>query len=251
MSLEVFSVSGKTILVTGSSSGIGQEIARQLDRDGAKLILIGRSETSLHQLASNLKSDPILIIQDLSKTHEIADLVKTLKLKVSEINGFVHSAGVSPTKPLNLVNEDLIRQTLDINLTAAVMLSKHLVKHYKKSLKSIVYISSVMSFLGEKAKSVYSLSKGALVAFSKGQALEYVKHDIRVNCVAPSVVETPLTENAVYKKNSESLERALSKHPLGFGKPEDVAYSVVYLLSDASKWVTGTNLIVDGGYSIQ
>ena len=120
--------------------------------------------------------------------------------------------------------------------------------HFSEDGGSIVFISSVMGVVGENGKTLYSMTKGALISAVKSMSVELAPRKIRVNAISPGMVETPMSKNAIYSRNEESLDKLRKMHPLGFGKPEDVANASVFLLSDASRWITGTNLIVDGGY---
>jgi len=113
---------------------------------------------------------------------------------------------------------------------------------------SIIFISSVMGVVGENGKTMYSMTKGALISAVKSLSIELATRKIRINAISPGVVETPMSKNAIYSRNEESLDKIKSLHPLGLGQPEDVANACVFLLSDASKWITGTNMLVDGGY---
>ena len=114
---------------------------------------------------------------------------------------------------------------------------------------SIIFISSVMGMVGETGKVLYGMTKGALIAGTKSLALELARKKIRVNCISPGVVVSPMSENAIYSKDEKSLQRIKDLHPLGLGEAEDVANSCIFLLSDAGKWISGTNLVVDGGYT--
>ena len=143
-----------------------------------------------------------------------------------------------------------IQDTFSINLFAAIQLIQLVTKMGIKSRNgmSILMISSVMSETGAKGKSLYAMTKAALVGMVKSLALEYADKKIRFNAISPSVVNTPLSMKSEYRKDVESMQKIEAMHPLGLGRVDDVAYASIYLLSDASKWVTGTNMIVDGGY---
>jgi NAD(P)-dependent dehydrogenase (short-subunit alcohol dehydrogenase family) len=136
------------------------------------------------------------------------------------------------------------------NVHSAINLTRIVTKQSRKSEEgaSVVFISSVMGIVGENGKSLYSMTKGALIAGARSLAIELAPRNIRVNCISPGVVESPMSKGAIYSRNEESLNKIRGMHPLGLGRPEDVANASVFLLSDASRWITGTNLIVDGGY---
>ena len=152
--------------------------------------------------------------------------------------------------PINREKREAWEQAMQLNVYTGVEIAQILMKTQRLGLKSIVYISSVMADMAEKAKGTYSMSKGALNAVARNQALEYAKFKVRVNTIAPAVVNTPLSHDSVYRKTVEGMKQVLSKHPLGLGEPEDVAKAALFLLSDASSWITGSTLTVDGGYSI-
>jgi NAD(P)-dependent dehydrogenase (short-subunit alcohol dehydrogenase family) len=252
MSNNTFSLLHKTIVVTGASSGIGRQCALTLNQMGAFVILIGRSEERLLETASMLSNNNYTIlatdITDYTSTAE--KLEKVLETK-KQVDGIVHAAGISTTLPLRNITPEKLHPFFETNVYAAINITKLLTKskYVNPEGMSIVFIASVMGVVGELGKTTYSLTKGALVAGTKSLALELANKNIRVNCVLPGVVETPMSANAVYSQNEEAYTKIKSYHPLGLGKPEDVANACVYLLSPASRWVTGTNLVVDGGYT--
>jgi NAD(P)-dependent dehydrogenase (short-subunit alcohol dehydrogenase family) len=143
-----------------------------------------------------------------------------------------------------------MEQFFQTNVISAVSLTKQVVKisQFSEEGGSIVFISSVMGIAGEKGKALYSMTKGALIAAVRSLAIELAPRKIRVNSISPGVVETPMSKNAIYSRNEESLNKIRTLHPLGLGQPEDIANACVFLLSNASRWITGTNLVADGGY---
>jgi NAD(P)-dependent dehydrogenase (short-subunit alcohol dehydrogenase family) len=249
-----FGLHHKTILITGASSGIGRACAIACSQAGARIILIGRNEKRLEETRASLEKQPL---EHISLSLELTDFpavdahMKTLEAEGIKIDGFLHSAGISTTLPLRNIKPDALSEMLNINVVSAIHMAKWISR--KKMLpengQSIVFLSSVMGSLGEAGKTMYSSSKGALLAASRSMAVELAGKGIRVNCISPGVVETPMSDKAVYNKNEAARERIQSLHPLGLGKPDDVASAAIFLLSDASKWITGTNLVVDGGYS--
>ncbi|MBS4040197.1 MAG: SDR family oxidoreductase [Flavobacteriales bacterium] len=247
-----FSLSGKTIVITGASSGIGQAIAISSAHQGAKLLLLGRDQERLNEtlrLCENGEKHVTLSLDLQKSTEWIADFQAVAKSH-APIDGFVHAAGVSPTIPFKVMKAHQMMEAFDLNLFSAVHIIQILTKVGIKSSggMSMVLISSVMSEVGEKGKSLYAMTKSALIGLVKSLALEYADKNIRFNAISASVVDTPLSMNSYYRKSEEALNEVLGQHPLGLGKPEDIGNSSVFLLSDASKWVTGTNLIIDGGY---
>ncbi|MFM2360121.1 MAG: hypothetical protein RLY16_2114, partial [Bacteroidota bacterium] len=149
------------------------------------------------------------------------------------------------------VSTDKMQHFYNVNVVAALHLTQQLLKPSRANAAgmSIVFLTSVMATSGESAKTLYSMTKGALLAAARSLAIELAPKQIRVNCIAPGVVVTPMTENAYYSQNPALKERVASLHPLGLGKPEDVANACLFLLSDGARWITGTQLMVDGGYT--
>ena len=242
-----FDLTGKTILVTGASSGIGRQTCISIANMGGKIIASGRNEERLKEtITMLLENNHKLFKADLTKTSEIEELVN----KLDEINGVVHCAGIVKLLPMKFYTKEYLREFNEINYEAPVLLTKTL--HKKRKIlnnSSIIFISSIMSQVGKIGQGLYAGTKGALVAITKVIALELAAKNIRVNCISPGLVKTPLIDDlTTFKKE---IEENIKLHPLGLGAPEDVANACVYLLSDASGWITGTNLIIDGGYCAQ
>lgn len=168
-----------------------------------------------------------------------------------KIEGLVHCAGISTTLPFRMLTPKKLDEFFSINVYSAVNLTKIVTKpaYMREEGGSVVFMSSVMGSVGESGKTLYSMTKGALLSGSKSLALELANRKIRVNCISPGVVETPMSQKAVYSQDEASLERVKSYHPLGLGQVQDVANACVFLLSDAARWITGSNLFVDGGYT--
>ncbi len=250
---DVFSLSGKTIVVSGASSGIGRQCAISFSQMGAYLVLLGRNEGRLAETLS-LTKDPgqhSTYVVDLLDFEKVDAVVKDIAKQKGKVHGLVCCAGISTTLPIKMGTPDKLNEFLHTNVTASFNLARLL--SGKKNMAAegggIVFISSVMGIVGEVGKTLYSITKGALISGSRSMALELAPRKIRVNCISPGVVLSPMSKNAIYSRNEESLTRITELHPLGLGAPEDVANTCVYLLSEASRWVTGTNLVVDGGYS--
>jgi len=248
-----FSLEGKTILVTGASSGIGRQCSISCSEIGAKLVLFGRNEDRLRETL-NLMCKPenhLLFVIDLTDFDSIEAVLKEVAEKAGKIHGIVHSAGISTTLPVKMVSPKKMEEFFNTNVFGAINLTRLATKKaiFSEDGGSIIFISSVMGIVGEVAKSLYSMTKGALISGGRSLALEFAGRKIRVNCVSPGVVITPMAQNAAYSRDEESLEKIKNLHPLGLGVPEDVANTCVFLLSDASRWITGTNIVVDGGYT--
>lgn len=241
-----FSLEGKRILVTGASSGIGRSIAVECSKMGAKLIIIGRDTDRLKETYDQLVSPGNDFIKaDLTSSGDIDELVKNL----SPLDGVVHSAGIIKRVPLKLISENTYDQLLKINLMAPIILTRKLYKAgLLKPYSSIVLISSVGADSASLGNIMYMSTKGGLNSFMKGSALELSPEGIRVNSVSPGMIITNLTRSIP----DEELQKDIKRYPLGrYGTPEEVAYAVIYLLSDASKWMTGSILKIDGGLTIR
>lgn len=247
-----FSLSGKNIIVTGASSGLGRQTAVSCSHLGAKLILIGRNDERLQETLSLMdnKEDHIVFRVDLTEYKEVEIGIEEIIKETGPIDGLVNCAGISTTLPLNLVSTDKMEEFFSVNVQAAINLTRIIsrIRNFSGNGGSIIFISSVMAEAGESCKMLYSMTKGALTSGTRSLAVELAPRKIRVNSVSPGVVDTPMSRNAVYSRNQEALDAVKKMHPLGLGKPEDVAMACAFLLSDASRWITGTNLIVDGGY---
>ena len=248
-----FSLQSKKIVITGASSGIGRATAIACSQQGANLLLIGRQAEELEITRALLEPSThvnILII-DLTKFDEVTASIKVALVDFGPIDGVIHAAGISTTLPFRNSTVGKMNDFFQVNVAAALHLTQQLIKPGAVSVNgaSIVFLTSVMSQVGESAKVLYSMSKGALLSASRSMAIELAPKKIRVNCIAPGVVDTPMSQKAYYSQNPELKERITQLHPLGLGQPEDVANACVFLLSDASRWITGTQLMVDGGYT--
>jgi len=251
MQYNPFSLSGKNILITGASSGIGRQCAITVNALGAFVILIGRSKERLKETSNALNNGEFLTLAtDITAYDKTVDGLEKLVGNL-KVDGLIHAAGISTTLPLRNSTPEKLQAFFETNVFAAINITKLLTK--KKFANpngmSIVFLASVMGIVGESGKTIYSLTKGALVAGTKSLALELANKKIRVNCVSPGVVETPMSSNAVYAQNPLAYDKIKSKHPLGLGKAEDIANTCAFLLSDGASWITGTNIIVDGGYT--
>jgi len=251
--LNPFSLKDKKIIITGASSGLGRACAILFSQLGAIIVLMGRDENRLIETRKNMLNpeNHLIISLDLTKLEAIEADIKEASSKLGTFDGLVHCAGISTTLPLRLINEDKLNTFFQTNVYSAIQICKILSKpkYINEKGGSFVLISSVMGHVGEVGKTIYSLTKGALLAGAKSMALELAPKKIRVNCVSPGVIITPMTSAQPYNESEESLNLIKSYHPLGLGEPNDVANACAYLISDASKWVTGTNLMVDGGYT--
>jgi NAD(P)-dependent dehydrogenase (short-subunit alcohol dehydrogenase family) len=242
-----FSLEGKTILVTGASSGIGKGVAIDLSKMGAKVVITARNEERLNRTFESLKGDDhSKIIADLCMVEEVDFLINN----IPTIDGAVFCAGIVKTLPVRNIKDDAIAEVFDANVISDIRLSSRLLKKKKLNLgASIVMISSVSTFNVKVGNSLYSATKGAMNSFAKTMALEVANQKIRVNCIQPGFVPTSILEN--HSMSEDALQWYAERHPLGFGNPTDIANACIYLLSDAARWVTGSIFTIDGGYTLQ
>ena len=249
MTYNPFSLEGKTILVTGASSGIGRAAAIECSKMGAKVIITARNEERLSQTLGELEGEGHqMILCDLNNEDAIDKMVADLP----EIQGLINNAGFTKILPVQFISTDDINSILQVNTVAPMMLLQKLLK--KKKLKkgaSVVYTSSLAGLgFSTVGNSMYTASKGAISAFIRCVALELAPKNIRVNAVCPAMVDTGILESGTVSQ--EQLEADMKNYPLGrYGKPNDIAWAMIYLLSDASSWVTGDNLVIDGGVTLK
>lgn len=246
-----FSLSGKTILVTGASSGIGRSIAMEASRMGAKIIITARNKERLQETYSLLEGDGHKsILADLSIIEDIRGLVEQCPI----LDGCVNCAGIAKLILIQFIKKDQVEEIFNVNAFAPILLTSSLIKAKKINQGgSIVFISAVSGvYMSSVGESLYSATKGALHGFVKGIALDLSSRNIRVNSINPGLVPTNILNQASKMFSEEEIfERRKKQYPLGrFGKPEDVAYGAIYLLSDASAWVTGSALLIDGGLTL-
>lgn len=239
-----YSLNGKTILITGASSGIGRATAIECAKLGASVIITGRNEERLLQTYAQLDgTGHQWITADLS-TQEGIELLET---QIPNIDGLVNNAGISNTKLIGFIKPDDLEKLFSTNAFAPMMLTKMLLKKKKMNNgASIVFVSSAASINPDVANSIYSATKAAIASFSRSCAKELAAKQIRSNSVHPGMVQTEMVQNLVF--DEEELARDMARYPMKrYGKPEEIAWAIIYLLSDASAWVTGTQLIIDGG----
>ena len=248
MTYNPFSLKDKTIFITGASSGIGMATAIECSKMGAKVIITGRNEERLISTFNSLDGDGhSYIVADLSNIESLNNIVE----KLPKLSGIVHAAGIGNPSPFNFISEEKLDQMITLNFKSGSLLSQK-ISRTKKIEKggSIVFISSISGTMcSAPGGSLYSASKGAIDGLVKGMAVDLSVTGVRVNSVRPGVIDTNIFEAGTITQ--EQLEVDKKKYPLGrHGKPEEVAYSIIYLLSDASQWVTGSNLLIDGGFTL-
>lgn len=249
MSFNPFTLEGKIILVTGSTSGIGRATAVECSKMGAKVIVTGRNEERAKKTIAMLEGEGhSYVLADLSLAEDIDKLVSEIPI----LDGCVNNAGFNVVQPVPFIKHESMNKMFYVNVEAPIYLTHRLIKS-KKLVKgaSVVFTSSIGQRIVAPGNSLYSATKGAVSAFMRNAAIDLASKKIRCNSVAPGMVETPLKEGkSVVTEEQWEANRQL--YPLGrFGQPEDVAHAIIYLLSDASSWVTGTEIVIDGGRSLK
>jgi len=249
---DLLNLNGKNIIITGASSGIGRQCAITASGLGANIALIGRNEQRLSETYARLEPGNHHIARcDVTEYEKMADHVAAIAGKLGKIDGFIHSAGIEMTKILKSMTPHDYESLFATNVVAGFELAK-LISHKKylpPSGASFIYISSVRGILGEPGMVGYCASKGALIPAVKAMALELAPKKIRVNCLVLGFVETEMVKSSFESLLPEAQQAIVNKHPLGLGTPEDVASCCAFLLSDLARWITGSSIVVDGGYS--
>lgn len=239
----------KNILVTGASSGIGRQIAIMASELGATVTVLGRNIERLNETISLLTGTGHKMFSvDLSVSSDIDQLI----IESLPYDGVVFNAGIVEYLPVKFLNDNKISSVFATNFDSNVILSQRLIKKKLLNKKgSLVFVSSISSKLGVPGTAMYAASKAALSSFSKVLASELAPQGIRSNSVCPGIIRTAMTEQASDVVSQEELKKAESEYPLGYGEPSDVGGLIMYLLSDMSKWMTGSDLIIDGGFTLK
>lgn len=248
-----FSLKEKTIIVTGASSGIGRQCAIDCSKMGAKVILIARNQERLEEtLASLDNNDHQVYSYDLTQIDGIKELVNTIVSSNGKIDGLIHAAGIEITKPIKLLESSDYEMIYRTNNLSGFELMRQLssIKNMNKG-GSIIFISSITAIIGRSGVAAYAASKGAMISATKSFALELAKRQIRVNCISPGTILTPMMQNYLNGLDDASRQKRIDGFPLGLGETTDISNACIYLLSDASRWITGQNIIIDGGYTIK
>ena len=240
------------ILLTGATSGIGLETLKSLLANKNKVFAVARDFSKISNLLE-LHSDSLVPITfDLKETENIEKIFNEINLVDEKLDAIIHCAGIEETIPLTLYSPAKIKNIYEVNVFAGIELLRHFTKKkYSNDGASAVFVSSVMGVLGQPGKIGYCSTKAAVLGMVKASALEFAKRKIRVNAVLPGVVNTPMTQNLFSQISAENVEEIKGMHPLGIGEVSDVVPIIEFLISTNSRWITGQNFIIDGGYSIQ
>ncbi|MCP1241728.1 SDR family oxidoreductase [Acetobacter lambici] len=242
-------LTGRRILVTGASSGIGRGTAIFLSQLGATLVVSGRDEERLQATIGMLhgvghQAAPF----DLADLDAIPKWIKQLAQDGGVLHGVAHCAGLQVSRPVRVIDAKFIDTILRVNVSAAIMLARGFRQrgcHGEGG--ALVFVASTSSLAGQATNAVYCASKGGLVTAVKALALELAVDGIRVNCVSPGLVETEMCERFREVVTQEQFDSIKNAYPLGVGQPEDVAQAIAFLLAGTARWITGTNLLLDGG----
>jgi NAD(P)-dependent dehydrogenase (short-subunit alcohol dehydrogenase family) len=241
-----FSLADKTFLVTGATSGIGFEICKQIVAAGGNFIGVGRNIAALQNYIDAKKLALSKAVKvDLVDLENIHLLVSALTIK---IDGFVHSAGIAHVSPMHFFDYSDYERIRKINLDCVLVLFSELLKKKKiKKQASVVFISSISAIRGAKGNGLYAITKSALDTIGKVYANELSSKQIRVNSLQPGMVQTEMSMQAENILSKEIIATDRAKYPLGYGEVKDIALPVIFLLSNASKWITGQSIVIDGG----
>lgn len=249
MSKNPFSLEGKTVMVTGAASGIGRATAIQCAEMGAKVILVDLNEKGLQETKELISHNDVEYrALDLTNLDSLIGMVATLP----KLDGVASNAGIVLSLLAKFSEPKDMERIFKINTFSHINLVQQLIAQKKLNKGASIVFTSSMSgvYCGLAGGSLYGATKSAILGYTKALAIELAPRRIRVNTIHPGMIETPLTAGTALSK--ELLEEDAKNHPLGrYGKPEEIAYSIVYLLSDATVWMTGSQLLIDGGYSVK
>lgn len=254
MSSQDVDFANRWIIVSGASSGIGRGIAIELARRGARLVLIGRRQANLEETAV-LCGDPgrtEICLLDLTQHDAIGPTIVALAARLGRFYGLVHCAGVVQTLPLTASTPERLRAMFDLNFIAGTELARALARRdvLGESGGAMLWIASVYAHVGAPGQIGYCASKGAIISAARAMALELAPRKLRVNCVSPGLVRTEMTDATNSRMSAEQWQKIVGMHPLGVGTPEDVARAAAFMLDPRNTWLTGADLVIDGGYTL-
>jgi NAD(P)-dependent dehydrogenase (short-subunit alcohol dehydrogenase family) len=243
--------SSKTILITGAASGLGRVTAVTLSSLGAKLLLLDVNKDGLNKTEALCHNDCSILVHDLEDIGGLRYAVENKITEIGKLDCLVNIAGISCVQPLKTLKIETAEYVFKINTLAPLELSKIFCcnQNHRGENPSITFVSSVYGIVGSSANVAYAMSKSALHGVTRSLAIEMARKRIRVNSVAPGFIKTGMLDNVSDIFDDEYKGRINELHPLGLGEPHDIANAVVFLASDMSKWITGTILSVDGGFT--
>jgi NAD(P)-dependent dehydrogenase (short-subunit alcohol dehydrogenase family) len=237
---------GKIAVVTGGASGIGAATSTRFAREGAKIAVLDLQLEKAREVAAECGADTLALEADVCDEAAVMSAIKQVADRFGRIDVLINNAGIPGRQPIDQLDEPTWTRVLDVSLKGAFLCSKAALPFMEAG--SIVHLSSVAGIVGMRNRPAYSAAKAGLVALAKNMALDYASRGIRVNCVCPGFTQTPLV--AAIAKDPERWKRMESLHPLGrLGTTDDIANALLFLASDEASWITGTCLVVDGGFS--
>lgn len=250
-----FSLEGKVIVISGAASGIARQCAISCSKMGARLILLDLNAEGLQETMGMVECPEAhyWASVNLLEYDKVGEIIKEAVAKVGRINGLLNCAGISTTNLFKLTKPEELDKFFHVNVYTGYFLAQECTKmgNLSKEGGSIVFFSSVAGSYGEVGKSTYGMTKAALLNLAKHLACEMARKNVRVNSISPGAICTPINMNLPHMKDPEKRAKLEAQHLLGLGRTDDVANACIYLLSDASRWVTGTNIFVDGGFSVR
>lgn len=251
MAQDSFRLDGRYIIVTGASSGIGRQCAIECSNRGAKLVLVARDEERLNETLAQLGGEGhVMIPLDITRFDMISSSLERALDNVNAIHGLIHSAGIQQTLAFGQMKTHRFNSLFDINVLSAFEITRIITgkKWLPETGSSIIFIASTMGIVGRTGLCGYSATKGALISGARSLAVELARKKVRVNCISPGFIKTKMMQEFLEMKPNSVTTSSASRYLLGYGEPVDVANACVFLLSEASRWITGINLPVDGGY---
>jgi len=250
-----FSLSGKNIVISGAASGIARQCAISCAKMGARLIMLDLNEDGLKETLEMVEraNEHFMACVNLLDYKRMSETVMSGVEKVGRIHGLLNCAGISTTNLFKLTRPEELDKFFKVNVYTSYFLTQECCKmgNLAKEGGSVVFFSSVAGSFGEAGKSTYGMTKAALLNLAKHLACELARKNVRVNSISPGAIETPINANLPHMKDPEKRAKLEAQHLLGLGTTNDVANACIYLLSNASRWVTGTNIFVDGGFSVR
>lgn len=250
-----FSLERKVIVISGAASGIARQCAIDCSKMGAKLILLDMNEEGLMETVEMVErpEEHFWACVNLLDYGKVSEIVKDAVVKVGRISGLLNCAGISTTNLFKLTKPEELDKFFHVNVFTGYFLAQECTKmgNLSKEGGSIVFFSSVAGSFGDVGKSTYGMTKAALLNLAKHLACELARKKVRVNSISPGAICTPINMNLPHMKDPEKRAMLEARHLLGLGETSDIANACIYLLSDASRWITGTNLFVDGGFSVR